>query len=88
MYKEEIEKLYEELGNNKIDDLYMYSCLLLSGFEKDKAYKLIPLLRELWLKDENNTSIGMLSDMLCEIYDDDMLELTPREILIEMYRNY
>lgn len=90
MNKEEMEKLYEELGWCKIDDLYNYSCLLTSGFDKEQAFELKSLLNELWLKDENDTSISKLSDMLYNIYEDieDRLDdMRTREILIEMYKN-
>ena len=90
MNKEEIEKLYEELGWCKIDDLYTYSCLLTSGFDKEQAFELKSLLNELWLKDENDTSISKLSDMLYNIYEDieDRIDdMRTREILIEMYEN-
>ena len=86
MEKKEIEKLYEELGYCKIDDLYHYSCLLTSGFDKEQAYNLIGLLNDLWLDDENNYSVSKLSDMLYNVYDDiDTNELTTREILEKMY---
>lgn len=90
MNKEEMEKLYEELGWCKIDDLYNYSCLLTSGFDKEQAFELKSLLNELWLKDENDTSISKLSDMLYNIYEDieDRIDdMRTREILIEMYEN-
>lgn len=90
MEKLEIEKLYNELGYTKIDDLYTYSCLLCSGFEKDTAYELISLLNDLWIKDENNYSISKLSDMLYDIYDDykdELEDMSTCEILILMYEN-
>ena len=90
MEKEEFMKLYDELGWTKIDDLYHYSCLLTSGFDKEKAYELKSLLNDLWLKDENNYSISKLSDMLYNIYNDikdDIDNMRTREILIEMYEN-
>jgi len=85
--KEEFMKLYDELGWSKVDDLYHYSCLLASGFDKDKAYELISLLNDLWLKDENNYSISKLSDMLYEVYDDIEDDMSTREILELMYEN-
>ena len=88
--KEEFMKLYDELGWSKVDDLYHYSCLLESGFNKDKAYELISLLNDLWLKDENNFSISKLSDMLYDIYDDiedEINELSTREVLELMYES-
>lgn len=90
MNKKEIEKLYNELGWQKIDELYDYSCLLTSGFNEEQAYNLKGLLNELWLKDENNYSISKLSDMLYNVYDDivdDIDNMTTREILLEMYYN-
>lgn len=90
MEKKEIEKLYEELGYNKIDELYNYSCLLTSGFNKEQAYNLIGLLTNLWLKDENNYSLSKLSDMLYDIYEDieDKIDsMSERDILLEMYEN-
>lgn len=90
MKKEEVEKIYKELGWCKIDDLYHYSCLLTSGFDKEQAYNLMNLLNELWLKDENDTSISKLSDMLYNIYDnikDKINDMRTREILVKMYEN-
>lgn len=90
MEKKEIERLYEELGYNKIDELYNYSCLLTSGFNKEQAYNLIGLLTNLWLKDENNYSLSKLSDMLYDIYEDieDKIDnMSERDILLEMYEN-
>lgn len=88
MSKEEMEKLYEELGYEKVDDLYFYNCLLISGFDKDTSYDLINLLRELWLKDETNTCISTLSDMLYDIYDENKNNIknkSARELLVEMF---
>lgn len=90
MNREEMEKLYKEVGEENIDNLYAYSCLLTSGFDKEQAFELKSLLNELWLKDENDTSISKLSDMLYNIYEDieDRLDdMRTREILIEMYEN-
>lgn len=86
MKQVEIEKLYNDLGN-KIDTLYYYSCLLTSGFDKDTAYKNINLLKELWLKDENELCISKLSDMLYEVYNDIDNTMTTRKILSIMYEN-
>lgn len=88
MSKEEMEKLYEELGYEKVDDLYFYNCLLISGFDKDTSYDLINLLRELWLKDETNTCISTLSDMLYDIYNknkNNVKDKSARELLVEMF---
>lgn len=89
MEKEEVLKLYNELGENKVDELYYYSCLLSSGFDNDTAYKLIGTLRSIWLEDENDYSISKLSDMLFNVYDeiDDIDDLTDSELLYKMYNN-
>jgi len=85
MKKEDFVKLYEELGWSKVNDLYMYSCLLTSGFDKEKAYDLISLLDDLWLKDENGTSISTISDALYDNYKDlDLDNMSTREILCEI----
>lgn len=85
MKKEDFVKLYEELGWSKVNDLYMYSCLLTSGFDKEKAYDLISLLDDLWLKDENGTSISTISDALYDNYKDlDLDKMSTREILCEI----
>lgn len=88
MVKQELEELYETLGNWRIDYLYAYSCLLASGFDRENAYYLVGTLRELWLKDENNYGISKLSDMLFNIfeeYKDELDDMLPREILGIMY---
>lgn len=87
MKKEEFIELYKQLGYTTIDDLYHYSCLLASGFDEEQSYKLISLLNDLWLKDENNYSISKLSDMLYEIYDDINDSMSTRQILTLMYEN-
>jgi len=88
MNKEEFIKTYNDLtaqDNLMVDKLYMFSCLKCSGFEDNKAYELVGLLNELWLKDETNTSISLLSDMLYENYEDlDIENMTAREILVEI----
>lgn len=85
MKKEDFIKLYEELGWSKVNDLYMYSCLTTSGFDKDTAYDLISLLDDLWLKDESNTTISTISDALYENYDYlDINNMSTREILCEI----
>lgn len=85
MKKEDFVKLYEELGWSKVNDLYMYSCLLTSGFDKEKAYDLISLLDDLWLKDENGTSISTISDALYDNYKYlDLDNMSTREILMEI----
>lgn len=85
MKKEDFVKLYEELGWSKVNDLYMYSCLLTSGFDKEKAYDLISLLDDLWLKDESGASISTISDALYDNYKDlDLDNMSTREILMEI----
>lgn len=84
---EELLKLYYKLGDSKIDTLYMFSCLKASGFDDETAYHLLSTLNELWLKDETNTSISTLSDLLYENYEDlDIKNMTAREILVEIMR--
>lgn len=88
MNKEKFLTSYYKLtaqDNLTVDKLYMFSCLKCSGFEDNKAYELVGLLNELWLKDETNTSISSLSDMLYENYEDlDIENMTAREILMEI----
>ena len=88
MNKDEFIKTYNDLterDNLMIDKLYMFSCLKCSGFEDDKVYELVGLLNELWLKDETDTSISKLSDMLYENYEDlDIENMTTREILVKI----
>lgn len=79
-------ELYNELGDNKIEELYMFSCLKASGFDDELGQKLISLLRELWLDDIACRCISQLSDNLYEVYKnadntEDFLELTSNEIL-------
>lgn len=88
MNKEKFLTSYYKLtaqDNLMVDKLYMFGCLKCSGFEDNKAYELVGLLNELWLKDETNTSISSLSDMLYENYEDlDIENMTAREILMEI----
>ncbi len=87
MNKEEVVKLFDELGHSKIDELYYYSCLIASGFDKDTAYENIYLLDGLFRKDENNTSISNISDMLYNAWGKaDFDEMSTREILSFIYR--
>lgn len=89
MNREEMEKLYKEVGEENIDNLYAYSCLLASGFDKEQAFNLFGLLIDLWLKDENNYGLSKLSDMLYNIYndiEDNIKNMGVREILIKMYQ--
>lgn len=79
-------ELYNELGDSKIEELYMFSCLKTSGFNDELGQKLIPLLRELWLDDMACRCISQLSDNLYEVYEnadeeEDFLELTSKELL-------
>ena len=80
---ERIKELYQSLDDSTITDLYMYSCLIASGFNEEKATELLPLLKEIWLKDETDKGISSLSDSLFEAYKNDVKikELSPREIL-------
>ena len=80
---ERIKELYQSLDDSTITDLYMYSCLIASGFNEEKATELLPLLKEIWLKDETDKEISSLSDSLFEAYKNDVKikELSPREIL-------
>lgn len=85
MTKNETIKLFEYLGEQNVDDLYHYGCLKSSGFDEDKAYELIPLLKELWLKDETNTMISTISDALYDNFEDlDLENMSTREILIKI----
>ena len=88
MNKEDFIETYNNLtaqDNSMVDKLYMFSCLKCSGFEDNKAYELVGLLDELWLKDETNISISSLSDMLYEHYEDlDIENMSIREILVEI----
>lgn len=89
MNREEMEKLYKEVGEKNVDNLYAYSCLLASGFDKEQAFNLFNLLIDLWLKDENDYGLSKLSDMLYNIYndiEDNIKNMCVREILIKMYR--
>lgn len=79
-------ELYNELGDNKIEELYMFSCLKASGFNDELGQKLIPLLRDLWLDDMACRCISQLSDNLYEVYkngdySEDFLENTSKELL-------
>ena len=90
MNKEKIEKLYEEIGQENIDNLYAYRCLLASEFDKEQALNLFGLLNNLWLKDINDYGLSKLSDMLYNIYNDikdDIDNMSIGEILDKMYEN-
>lgn len=85
MNKMEFIKLYDNLGWNKIDDLYYYGCLKSSGFDIDKAYELIGLLTDLYIKDESGSSISSISDSLFDNYEYlDIDNMSTREILCEL----
>ena len=89
MNREEMEKLYKEVGEENIDNLYAYSCLLASGFNEEQAFNLFGLLIDLWLKDENDYGLSKLSDMLHRIYNNiknNINDMGVREILIKMYQ--
>ena len=79
-------ELYNELGDTRIEELYMFSCLKASGFDDELGQKLIPLLRQLWLDDMACRCISQLSDNLYAVYEnadktEDFLELTSKELL-------
>ena len=79
-------ELYNELGDTRIEELYMFSCLKASGFDDELGQKLIPLLRQLWLDDYSCGCISQLSDNLYAVYEnadktEDFLELTSKELL-------
>ena len=85
MNKNEFIELYEKIGDRNIDNLYCYSCLKLSGFDKNKAYELINLLQELYINDEIGNSISCISDALYDHYKYiDLDNMTTREILNEL----
>lgn len=77
--------IYNELGDEKIEELYMFSCLKASGFNEELGQKLIPLLRNLWLDDTACRCISQLSNNLYAVYEEngkeDFLELTSKELL-------
>lgn len=88
MNRDEMEKLYKEVGEKNVNNLYAYSCLLASGFDKEQAFNLFNLLIDLWLEDENDYGLSKLSDMLYDIYniiEDDIDNMSTIEILGEMY---
>ena len=89
MNRDEMEKLYKEVGEKNVNNLYAYSCLLASGFDKEQAFNLFNLLIGLWLKDENDYGLSKLSDMLYNIYndiEDNINNMCVKEILIKMYQ--
>lgn len=80
---EKIRELYQSLDDSTIIDLYMYSCLMASGFNENKTIELLPLLKGIWLKDETNKGISSLSDSLFKAYKNNVKieKLSPRKIL-------
>lgn len=88
--KMQLEDLYNNLGYEVIDELYMVSCLKASGVEDfTEIVKLLPILHECWLKDELNTSISTLSDLLVAIKDNiEIDKISTRELLKKMYEEY
>ena len=62
-------ELYNELGDKKVEELYMFSCLKASGFNDEMSYNLISQLRELWLDDIACRCISQLSDDLYDLYE-------------------
>ena len=82
----ELEKLHKELGEEKIQSLYEFSCLKTSGFDNNLASKLVPVLHDLWLEDTCCRCISQLSDNLYDVYknndySEDFLELVSNELL-------
>lgn len=74
--------IYNELGDERIEELYMFSCLKASGFNDELGQKLIPLLKDLWLDDTACRCISQLSDDLYELsQSEDIDDLSVREIL-------
>lgn len=87
--RDELEKLYHELGESNIIDLYNYTCLITSGFSKKKAYDLLRKFNHIWLLDENDYTPSKLSDMLYKAYDDledNINELSTKEMLDIIYK--
>ena len=62
-------ELYNELGDKKVEELYMFRCLKTSGFNDEMGYNLISQLRELWLDDIACRCISQLSDNLYDLYE-------------------
>lgn len=86
MNKEEFIKLYKSLNEKTINGLYEFSCLRKSGFKEDLAYKLVPLIDEIWRDDIACRCISLLSENLYEVYkngdySEDFLENTSKELL-------
>lgn len=69
-----------------IESLYFFDCLKLSGFKETEALDLIDLLKDLYIKDENGSSIGALSDNLYNYIHNgnDIKNKRPREILSDI----
>jgi hypothetical protein len=86
MNKEEFIKKYESVKND-ITELYQYNCLVESGFDKDKAYEMIDLLVDVWLKDEGGLGLSTISDYLHDLYEEgyNFDEKTKWDILDEIY---
>ena len=74
-------ELYNGLGNNKIEELYMFSCLKASGFNDELGQKLIPLLKDLWLDDTACRCISQLSDNLYAVYEENGISYQLLEIM-------
>lgn len=87
MNKKEFMDVYKHY-ENLLYDLWIYHCLDLSGFNKETAYKLINLVKEINIKDDGGMEISTICDYLFEMYSEDGEELftsTPRELLRRMY---
>lgn len=84
---EELLQLRRDLGSKKISDLYMYDCLITSGFTNKRAYPLISVLDELWMDDPNCQCISGLSDELYRLEEEgvDIDNLSSYELLDLIY---
>jgi hypothetical protein len=80
-------QLRRDLGSETISNLYMYDCLITSGFTNKRAYQLIGTLNELWVDDPNCQCISGLSDELYNLEEEgvDIDSLSSYEILDLIY---
>lgn len=74
-----------------VDNMYIFNCLITSGFDEEQAYTLKSTLKDLWLKDENCRCISGLSDMLYEYSQahdmtQELTEIPTRKLLVELYK--
>ena len=87
--RDELERLYKELGPSNIIDLYNFACLITSGFSHKKAYDLLKRFTHVWLNDKNEYTPSKLSNMLFKAYDDldgKINDLSTKEILDIIYK--